>query len=143
MIDVTMTKPETECLREGAKAVGFEYAIRRKRDGGWLFSECTVPGPGDAWESDPSNATWVASLAKAMSMADLYGLAEDNGDPETDRVLDGYEIVRRPWFYEEDYINEEPMEAPMAGLDFSALGLTPSDFDHETHVLMAVDNGSI
>lgn len=125
---IPMIAPDTMNLQEGAKAVGIEYAVRRIKDHAFLYCPSDDLSTGhdeSAWEPDQCNATWVQHLDDAWDLADKCELTDP--DKEED-MLDGYQIVARPWFYEEDLIDNDE-EAPLETLDFTALGITPADFE--------------
>ncbi|PLS29177.1 hypothetical protein [Bifidobacterium parmae] len=121
---VILTAPNTQCLREGASAVGFEYAVRRDKDKRYL-SEPDEYGEG-VWETDSESGTWRGSAEDAYNLANRYDLL--NPDCEEDTLIDGYHVVARPWFHDEDLIDSEE-DMPFDKLDFSGLGITPDDFE--------------
>lgn len=73
----------------------------------------------------PTTPPWVQNVDDAWWLADRFRLT----DPDEERdMLDGYQIVARPWFYEEDLIDSYD-RVPLDKLDFTALGITPADFE--------------
>lgn len=123
-MNITLIAPDTENLPEGAKAAGLEYAVRRVRDHAFL-SDPDLDGTDAAWEDDAMNGTWVNSVDEAWDLADRFDLTDP--DEEQD-LLDGYQIVSRPWFHEDDLIDSmEPVA--LDKLDFSKLGITLDDFE--------------
>ncbi|MBT1171215.1 hypothetical protein [Bifidobacterium sp. SO4] len=123
-MNVILIAPDTESLPEGAKAAGLEYAVRRASDRAFL-SDPDLDGTDSAWEDDAMNGTWVSSVDEAWDLADRFDLTDP--DEEQD-LLDGYQVVSRPWFYEDDLIDStEPVA--LDKLDFSKLGITLDDFE--------------
>lgn len=123
-MNIILIAPDTDDLPEGAKAAGLEYAVRRSRDHAFL-SDPDLDGTDAAWEPDAMNGTWLGSVDEAWNLADRFNLTNPDEDKD---MLNGYQIVSRPWFYEDDLIDSmEPVA--LDKLDFSGLGITIDDFE--------------
>ncbi|MBT1164565.1 hypothetical protein [Bifidobacterium felsineum] len=84
---------------------GVEYAIRRDKDGAWLY-DGDMDGTDVAWEPDADNATWTETPEQAVEVADVNRLTT------ADYTLqDGYSVWERDWVNEEDLTEDwEPAE---------------------------------
>ena len=78
-----------------------EYAIRRTKDGAYLF-DADADGRDVNWEYDEDSAVWFVDREHALANATLNGLADDDG-----KLNDGIEIVSREITYEEDYEDDD------------------------------------
>ena len=93
---------DIECVKPGAEPGGVEYAIVRESDGAFLF-DADGTGRDTAWEDYSENGSWWDTPARAGAIADINGLADPDGE---DGLHAGVGIVSRPWYYEEDLMDD-------------------------------------
>ena len=79
---------------------GIEFAIRRVKDGFFLYDD-NLDGARPEWVSLADNAAWFGTAEEAVAFAELAGFADDG---ELDA---GLEVADRPWVWEEDIEPDE------------------------------------
>ena len=85
----------TKDIKTEREQGGVEYAVMRSSDGALLWDD-DLDGTYQSWEDDEENASWVDSKEDALRLADLGG-----------RLAKGYEITERPWYYEDDFEEDD------------------------------------
>lgn len=90
----------TKDIKTEREQGGVEYAVMRSSDGALLWDD-DLDGTYQSWEDDEENASWVDSKEDALRLADLAGLLTGG------RLAKGYEITERPWYYEDDFEEDD------------------------------------
>lgn len=90
----------TKDIKTEREQGGVECAVMRSSDGALLWDD-DLDGTYQSWEDDEENASWVDSKEDALRLADLAGLLTGG------RLAKGYEITERPWYYEDDFEEDD------------------------------------
>ena len=85
---------------------GVEYAIVRDADGAMLeYRE--GKGSDMLWTTDQDNVIWYDTEDMVLAGASINGLAVDGASV---RLVDGYHLTSRPWYYDDDLIDDATEE---------------------------------
>mgnify|MGYP006903487351 FL=1 len=85
---------------------GIEYAIVRNADGAML-EDREGDGTDVLWTTDGDNAIWYDTEDMALAGANTNGLTNDDGG---NRLIDGYHLISRPWYYDDDLVDDATEE---------------------------------